>query len=153
MHPKFVKATLVRNDPGATYDGVVYDRFLTLRLSDGGELSVFDMDEPLSEGLEVGRTYQLVLAVSAPIGIRTGASSRPDAKWTGRVIEPQWRAIDLNLARARPELLDRAWILLESGIGELLLNPRDLPGPSQTGENIRWDDARFDLYGVVGPVD
>src|SRR5207302_11149870 len=99
------------------------------------------------------RTYGLVLAVSAPVGILQGASSRPGAKWTGRVLEPQWRADGITVMSARPELLERAWILLESPIGELLLNPLDLSGPSQPGVNIQWDDARFDLYGVVGPVD
>jgi hypothetical protein len=151
MRPRFVRGTLLRNEPGATYQKVVYDRFLTVRMPTGDELRVFDMGDPISEDLEPGLKYELVLVVTVPQGLRQGAERAPDTHWAAHVLEASWRANLADFARVRPELLDRDWVLAETAIGSLLLSPRDIPRPVIAGENIRWDEARFDLFGIVGP--
>ncbi|MGB8343355.1 MAG: hypothetical protein WCD86_00645 [Ktedonobacteraceae bacterium] len=39
---QFITGILVENKDGATYEGVVYDRFLKLRLPTGKVFSIFD---------------------------------------------------------------------------------------------------------------
>jgi hypothetical protein len=57
----FITGVLVQNKDGATYEGVVYDHRLKLRLSNDRELSIFDPADPISTELHVDEVYEMVL--------------------------------------------------------------------------------------------
>ncbi|MBZ0291385.1 MAG: hypothetical protein K8L99_02350, partial [Anaerolineae bacterium] len=60
MLMQFMVVEIVKNEDGATYEGGVFTRFLTIRTSDGHLLSVFD-PEVLSTDVEEGGVYDLLL--------------------------------------------------------------------------------------------
>jgi hypothetical protein len=141
----FVHAVLERNDPGAQYEGIVYDRVLTIRHSSGRVLEVFDMSAPLASGLEPGRAYDLLIAATLPRDLRVDGSA--SARWHGKVIDVSWTAPEAPLIREG--IADRRWVLVETEIGAVLMSPLDLPAEAAAGTRLSWEDARFDLYGVL----
>lgn len=148
----FIKGTLVRNDDGATYDGEVYDRFLTLRAVDGRDLPIFDMGDPISTGLPTGRAGEMVLVAAVPGAVRLGTATSPTADaetWQGTVLDPRWRAQADDFSRARPELFEREWALVETPLGRLLMDPDEIGDAVEPGALLRWHGARLDLYAVV----
>lgn len=143
----FVHAVLERNDPGAQYEGIVYDRILTIRHASGRELELFDMSVPLADGLEPGRPYDFLIAATLPRDISVDGS--PTARWHGTVTNPAWTPPEGPLIR--DGTADHRWVLLETDIGGLLMSPLDLPSEPTAGTGVSWEVARFDLYGVFGP--
>lgn len=145
----FVQAVLERNEPGAEYGGVVYDRRLTLRHPSGRVLEVFDMAPPLAGGLEVGRTYDFVLTATLPVEARVGNDVK--APWRGVVVDASWSPPPGLIAREG--LSGRRWLLVETDVGRALLDRSELPSDVRVGERVAWRDARFDLYGLGNPRD
>jgi hypothetical protein len=147
-----VSGLVVSNEVGAEYEGVVYDRFLKLRLDGGQELDVFDMGEPIAGDLAVGPRGSFVLAVAVPadVAVDKPASSGQVAICGGTVEELDWSAPKSGLGVTRPELYEQQWVVLGTDTGRLLFNPADLPPSVTVGSALSWTRARFDLYAIVG---
>ena len=152
----FITGVLIQNEDGATYEGVVYDRFLKLQHPRDYVLSIFDPIEPISTNLRVGETYELVL-VPFVVSVKHVSISESTLKnryissgvWQGIVIDLNWRTSEGSYRLARPELYDREWILLETSLGQVLLNPRSIETVLNKGDIVEWENVRLDLYAVV----
>jgi hypothetical protein len=149
---KFIIGVLERNEPGATYQGRVYDRFLMLRPSDGTTLHVFDKGEPISSGLATGESYEVVLlaAIPGPVLVFSARSEGVQlSERRGEIIEPGWRAMEGGYRCVRPELYQRDWVLLRTSLGQLLMSPSEIGINLRAGDFLEWQEPRFDLYAVI----
>ncbi len=153
----FITGVLVQNKAGATYEGVVYDRRLMIRLSNSRELSVFDFADPISAELHLGEVYtmvlvpfvvsvNLVLESSSPV--ESGATTEANS-WQGTVIDPHWEAPKNAFQRVRTELYEQRWVFVATPSGNLILNPRNVEAPLSRGAVIQWENTRLDLYAVL----
>jgi len=151
---QFITGILVENKDGATYEGVVYDRFLKLRLPTGKVFSIFDGPNPISSGLVIGERYEVVLlSLLIPGTVRyteLPSSSRANEIWQGTVIEPKWRgkAKDYRFVRGY-DFEDVEWVLLGTTWGDLLIYPKELAVPVEVGQTLHWESLRLDLLAVV----
>jgi hypothetical protein len=147
----FITGLLERNEDGATYEGVVYDRFLTLRHGNGQVLSIFDMGEPISTNLPTNEIYEMVLVAAVPGDIQFFPARPPTSTGDchGIVIETAWNATKGSYRRDRVELYGREWMLLATPLGHLLMNPTEIGVLISVGGFVQWKDPRLDLYAVV----
>jgi hypothetical protein len=148
----FIAAVLERSEDGAKYESVVYDRFLTIRHSAGQVLSVFDMGQPLSGSLPVGKVYEFVLVAALPGNLQYFPTNPPPLGaegWQGDVVDPCWRAPKGGYSRARPDLYEREWVLLATPLGRLLMSSSEIGAAASSGGVVRWQEARLDLYAVA----
>lgn len=140
----FIAGILIENRDGATYEGVVYDRFLKLQLPTGKVISIFDKFNPISSGLEIGERYEVVLlSLLIPGTVRyleQPSSSSAKEIWQGTVREPKWKgkAKDYRFVRGY-DFDDIERVLLETRWGNLLLSPKELAIPAEVGQIIRWE--------------
>ncbi|SRR6266568_2259485 len=148
---EFITGVLVENKDGATYQGIIYDRFLKLRLLDGQMLSIFDPIGPISTELKTGETYELILVTLATAVKYFSAEAPPleSSQWQATVVKPKWRALEGSYQRARPQLYSHDRVLLASSLGHLLMNPGDIGTPVSLGGVVQWNNVRLDLYAVV----
>jgi hypothetical protein len=86
--------TVVENTTGAEHGGVVYDRWLIVRLADGGRIDVFDPGPPA----------ELALVAAVPTGVRVDGLGSPTEFGTARSSIPRggrprtpWRWCGLDL--------------------------------------------------------
>lgn len=151
---KFITGVLVRNRAGATYEGIIYDRRLTLQLPKDREIFIFDPIEPISTDLPVDEVYELVL-VPFVVSVQIVSASSPEESptdfegWQGTVIDAHWQAQKGKYRLARPGLYEKEWILLSTTHGDLLLDPEDIKETVQEGMIVRWKKTRIDLFAVV----
>jgi hypothetical protein len=149
----FVSGVLEQNEDGATYEGIVYDRFLMLRHANGKQLLIFDMTEPISADLAVGRRYTVVVVAAIPGSVQHLSRESPTLRqangWQGVVVDPQWSASSETYRQVRPELYQQDWLLLSTPIGEMLMSPGEIAAQANQGDIIVWENARFDLYAIV----
>jgi hypothetical protein len=96
--------TVVENTTGAEHGGVVYDRWLIVRLADGGRIDVFDPGPPIGDPLVPGTPAELALVAAVPTGVRVDGAGEPNRIWHGEVVDTAWRAAPdtLEVVRARP---------------------------------------------------
>lgn len=148
----FITGFLEHSEDGAKYDGIVYNRFLTLRHASGQVLSIFDQGQPLSGGLVTGKVYEFVLVAALPGKLQYLPTNPPYLEaggWQGEVVDPHWWAPQGVYHRARPELYERDWGLLATPLGRLLMSPSEIGTPVHLRGLVRWQEARLDLYAVV----
>ena len=148
----FIKGILERNEEGAKYEGIIYDRLLRVRHPTGRSFSVFDPGPPLSGGLSVEELYEFILVAEVPGKLESFLINPPPSgteSWQGEVVDAHWRAPKGAYSRERPHLYDREWVLLGTSLGHLLMNPSEIGTAVSLGGVVRWHDARMDLYAVV----
>ena len=125
---KFITGILVQNRAGATYQDVVYDRRLVIRLPDNRELLIFDFTDPISTELQIDEVYTMLLApfvvsvnlvpVSSPsVGLEATTESN---RWQGTVIDPDWEAPKDAFRLVRTELYEQRWALVATAHGNLI---------------------------------
>jgi hypothetical protein len=148
----FVTGVLAENKAGATYEGVIYDRFLRLHLMAGQVLEVFDPFEPISTDLPTGEIYKFILSSLAksvryfprevlPPPLQTDL-------WQGTVIETNWRFRREEYSGIRSSAYEREWVVLSTAEGRLLMNPKEIGTQVYPGDIIQWQNLRFDLYAI-----
>ena len=175
----FVTGILERNEVGATDGHTIYDRWLTLRLSNGIALRIFD-EELISTDLEVGQTYNMILVVAVPDTIRY-LSAPPEnvdlesidrevvelrgsegefVEYTyvvrGTVLEPSWQAPQRAYRCMVPDFYDYEAVLVQTAIGRILLsctsiedNMEGLAEQITSGGYLEWERSRLDLMAVL----
>jgi hypothetical protein len=148
----FIGGMLESNEDGASYEGEVFDRFLRLRHGSGVELSIFDMEEPISGDLPTGEPYEMILVAALPGPVRHWSEepwAPASGRWRGTVADACWRVPEGRYQRSRPELYAREWVLLSTPLGHLLMNPDEISAPLAAGDLLAWQDPRLDLYAVI----
>jgi hypothetical protein len=144
-----VSGTVVENTAGAEYEGVVFDRWLIVRLADGQRIDVFDPGPPIGEPLIPGTHAEFALVAAIPTRVRIDRTGEPDRLWQGEVVHTAWRAAPDTLEVLRPELTEFPWVVVGTPIGGLLLSPTDLPDGVREGAFVSWDGRRLDLFGFT----
>lgn len=148
---EFVKGILDRNEDGATYESIVYDRVLTVRHLRGRLLSVFD-PEAISDGLPVDKIYEMLLQPLIPISAHYSPMQPSDlesSEWMGEVIALRWQAVGRTFRRAIPNVYEREWMLLATPLGQVLVSRGSIDAQIAVGGYIRWRESRLDLVAVV----
>lgn len=153
---QFIVGTLIENEEGATYEGVVYDRFLKLLIASGEVLSIFDPFRPISTGLPIDDQYEMILAsLPVPGSIYTDKrllSFNENEKniWKGDVIEILWVSNTENYRRIRADEFERGvWILLTTTRGNILISHKDIEMSLLVGQTIWWTSMRLDLRAII----
>ena len=147
----FITALLLQNEAGASYQDKIYDRFLRFQHLNGQILSVFDPYGPVSTDLRVGEVYEVILA-SLATSVRYFSGTPPaieDAGWQGVIIEPRWYAPENAYQRTSSELNAYDWVLLETSLGNVLINSQVFDVPVSSGGIVQWSSVRLDLLAVV----
>jgi hypothetical protein len=175
----FVTGVLERNEVGATDGHTIYDRWLTLRLSNGIALRIFD-DELISSDLEVGQTYDMILIVAVPWVIHS-LSSPPtntdleaidrevvESRVTpgiflertyivrGTVLDSSWQAPQRAYRCMVPDFYDYEAVLVQTAIGRILISRTSIEDNMEglaeqiTSEGyLEWEHSRLDLMVVL----
>lgn len=154
MKMDFVKALLEANEPWAVYEGIVFDRYLTITTQTGRKLRVFDLDL-LSEELETGITYDFVLStldVPGSLKMISGEKSTAgilEKMWTGKVSAKSYVFEPNCCQKLSDQLLRREAYLVLTSIGEIVywIHP-DTP-ELQVDQWVTWESMRIDLQGIV----
>lgn len=147
----FIEGTLERNAPGATYEGIVYDRVLTIRNVEERRLSVFD-SEAISADLFVGELYEMLLQPLMPVSTRYSPMRPTDLDpfdCVGEVIALRWRAAGRTFRCAISDVYEREWILLATALGQLLVSKDSITVRVEVGSFLCWHESRLDLVAVV----
>ena len=99
-----IACAIVSNVAGAEYEGVVFDRFIAVELTDGGQVELFDPGPPIGESLAPGMHARLLLVASIlTASILTGlvvvacsdVSIEPEARLPKPLITPMPAAVGL----------------------------------------------------------
>ena len=146
----FITGYLEKNEENTLHRGVIWTRWLTLRLSGGRTLPIFDMNA-ISANLPVHRSYSVVVMATYPKGLRYFPTVPRDIKpgvWHGIVLDPAWQTHSIGFRRARHTIDDLEAVLVETSCGCLLMDAADLGGPVQAGGFIQWDASDFDLCAI-----
>lgn len=153
---QFVVGTLIENEEGATYEGVVYDRFLKLQISTGEILSIFDPFRPISTGVPINDQYEMILAsLPVPGSIYTDKYLLPFNEnekdiWKGDVIEVSWVGNLESYRCIRSDEFEREIrILLTTTRGNILLPCKYLATSPFIGQTIWWNSMRLDLRAIL----
>ncbi len=153
MKNTFVQGTLEVNQDGATYENIVYDRRLVVRLANGERLHIFDFAEPISTNLLIGEVYEMVIVpfvvkVEFVSEFQLGISPE-SALWQGKVIDPHWLVAEVSFKIAQLDVYDGEWILIETAFGQMLLSAENIGTAVQKDDVLQWERGRLDLYAVV----
>ena len=146
---RFVQGILIENEEGAKYEGTVYDRFLKVRLADGQVISIFDPFGPISTGLAVNEIYEMVL-VTFPVSVSYFTANPPSLAsglWQGTIVDAHWLA-PRGYRTSIERLYTRDWALLETSVGYVLMDGKEIKAPSSNGGVVQWKNVRLDLYAV-----
>lgn len=158
----FVRGMLTENLPGATFNGVVYDRSLRIVHETGLILQVMDdcyPAPPISEHLQIGASYDFLLMFS--IGTSTRYTITPPSSGAVETIaqieNPDWRP-PLNpqhhYQHFSPRLYHNAggFVLVNATWGSILFGPDDVVaskrGAVEVGGYVRWSYARLELLAI-----
>lgn len=155
----FVRGMLTENMPGATFNGVVYDRSLKIVHDSGSILQVLDdcyPSPPISHHLKIDRWYEFLLMFS--IGTPTRYSLTPPSNnaaldMMATVENPDWRP-PLNpqhhYRHFSPRLYHNAggFVMVSAMWGHVLFGPDDILGNLQMGGYVRWYSTRLELLAV-----
>lgn len=148
----FIRGFLETNEIGSTYEGVVYDRFMQLRHASGAVLNVFNPPPPIASDLTVGNIYEFALESALPRNIQLlpGRSEHPvGTEYAGAVVDLSWHPKDTQLLVARPSFFEMGWVLLQTSLGQLLMNPNEILTKIQIGTKLQWSSTRLDLQAVI----
>jgi len=160
----FIGGVLEENNDGATYQGIVYDRSLTLRHPSGRSLEIFDCFGPISTGLLTSKAYDMIVSFRIPWQIqrawRSPAVLKP-LNWQATVITPRWTAPRVREAydRTALELYEKKWVLVSTWFGRALVHPGGFERRPEVGDRLwaanpweggfmRWENTRLDLLAV-----
>lgn len=153
--------TLVTNKEGSIHEDSVVDRVLTLRHSGRALIEIYDPSWPISTNVDTGYNYRVLLVATNCAGLHLPILPFEGVKlgiWRARVLQVPWYAPENGFRVARPSLYRlhgkrRAWVLVASQIGSMLMNPMEVrqamlfrPRP---GDILQWESSRFDLYAVL----
>lgn len=137
----FIRATILKNEEGAKYEGIVFTRFLTLAINENLQIEVFD-EEPISGDLRVGETYEFLLDMT----LRKSSDSlqivdklEQGGIWQGRVLAVNWKP-EGKFSYHLPSLLTsqrpHSWILVETEIGKILVTTKR---EVKAGQLVKWN--------------
>ncbi len=154
----FVLGVLERNAVGAAYEGVIFDRNLTLRIWNGPRLDIFD-SEAISQGIPSGQNYEMLLEAIPSLDSVEPISSPPASieasEWQGTIIHRAWNAPVNHFRWVDPSLYktfqgDPArWALFATSIGDIVMNPGLIARMDEQTLYVRWQNMRLDLLAVV----
>lgn len=147
MTMEFVKARLEVNEPWAVYEGVIFDRYLTIRTQTGLELKVFDLDL-LSEELETGITYDFILSTLDVPGEESTAGII-EKMWTGKVSFKSYVFEPNCCQKLSDQLLRREAYLVSTSIGDIVYWRHPDTPELKVGQWVTWESMRIDLQGIV----
>jgi hypothetical protein len=154
---QFVLATLEQNEPGAVYEGSVFDRWLTIAHSSGKKLPIFDPSFPvnISSSLKVGQPYEFLVS---PVVFRDlkiqddiGEVQRGELEWQGIVRTLDWQFKKEDFPLAVTYLYDEHWALVETQLGTVAFKSRKLQAldvRAEIGATLCWKELRTDLLAV-----
>jgi hypothetical protein len=154
---QFVLATLEQNEPGAVYEGSVFDRWLTILHSSGKRLHIFDPSFPvnMSASLKVGQPYELVISpvVLGDLKVQNDNNefNQGERYWQGKVLTLDWQFREESFSHAVSDLQSERWSLVETDLGTIALQPRKLHAlgvRAEVGSSISWKEFRTDLLAV-----
>jgi hypothetical protein len=151
---RYVVGILEKNEPGAIFEGHIWNRYLEFRASDGTVITIFDFDN-ISGDLKVGQVYNFVICLVAspkysgtePIGITSET-------WSGEIIEMGWDGAKESFQCWTPKVYHKSetnlWILVKCRIGNIItyLGPTEVQ-MVYPGGFLYWESCRWDLYGVL----
>ena len=152
----FTRVKIITNEPGATYQGSVWDRFLTVQTTTHKTIRVFD-PECLSVELEISSFYKLVLAPTSAIISDQLVKDSEQYVFSGEII-------DLNFVIGRQTFskvkMSRAFelrIRVQTVFGSVLLSPRDFTfgdfsNPNyqpSLGDTVYWTTGKWMLMAIV----
>jgi hypothetical protein len=150
----FVQGGLVVNRPGATYQGHIWDRFLTFEFDSGDRLEVFD-PHCISTDMAPGNEYELILSVVVPGDVRRCDSvSGPPGLQDAVIAAVDWHPPrDREFDWVHPAFLeDRDRLLLHTWAGDMVMYNAEPVRPvkdSAPGVCVSWGHARFDLEAAT----
>lgn len=148
----FISGLLEANEPGATYMGTVYDRFLTLRHPTGKILTIFDM-HAISTELLSGTTCELMVRATLWRSLRyhrNPTSAPRTTVWVGEVASLDWKPPkDACYQFVNPELFATEWVIVTTPLGQLLMSPEEIGQTLDVGGVLEWEGERLDLLAVI----
>lgn len=151
MH--FLEAQIENIGESSYYQGSAFNYIIKLRLRDGTSLDLFDYKWPLcAEKLTIGESYHFVIFAFLPKPFqhyRGSPLNRDTNLRQATVLHPYWTAPKVAM---RCDSLNREqeWVVVDIGAGEMLLEPHLFKArPVSTGDVVTWDQARYDLLGVL----
>lgn len=150
----FFVGTLIENRDGATYEGVVYDRFLKIRLQTGEVVAIFDGLNPISTELLISVPYEVILtSLVIPDTVRTLRKLLPCEKQDilyGVVMKHGWIGKPESYKYVHEDKLRKKdCILVATTWGNLLIDTKELENSVTVGQTIRWESLRLDLLAVI----
>ncbi|MBZ0293176.1 MAG: hypothetical protein K8L99_11480 [Anaerolineae bacterium] len=160
----FVIARIVTNEDGATYEGGVFDRFLTIEANDNSLLTIFDL-EAISTNIEEGSTYELLLLATIMVDVKyypPDSAVKEQPRFQAKLLNMTWSSPESGYLKLDPRLLYSfsgrrgSWVLAETGYGNILLSRsavKKTEGEIKTGGTVTWEESRFDLLAICRQVD
>ncbi len=149
---RYVVGTLEKNEPGAIFEGHIWDRNLEFRASDGTVITIFDFDN-ISEELKVGQTYHLVISLMA-FPLKYSRAEIVDVSpetWSGEIMDLAWDSTKESFQYHTPKIHNRLnQVLVHCRIGNVITSlSTDKYQMMQIGNVVYWESCRWDLYGVL----
>jgi hypothetical protein len=140
-------------DGGSEYEGVIFSRFLTLRVSDERLLRIFD-PAVLSGDLQIGETCKVIIIADLIKHIQyfpERPASIDPTRWVGRIVSTDWRPSQTDYRAVAPSLNYRSRnVLVETSIGDLIIDTINLKDAVEVGGFVIWEQhGRFDLLAIV----
>ncbi len=136
----------------AIEENTVYTRLVSLRMTSGQMLDVWDEHPLISRGMAIGESYQVIIVMTrATVSVVDALPDAPQAddRWQGVIVRTDWRAAREAYRHARPDLFAHEWALIDTPVGQMLMQPADLPPRTGVGAHFRTLKARFELYAIV----
>lgn len=128
---------------GASYEGTVYDFWVTGKLESGQLIKIFDL-VPFDLRNDIGKTVNiLLLAGFIKIGVKSGEGREIVGKFLKEYEIPK------KVIRLREDINQRKWHGFQTNDGILLLNPAEFEKFNlKHGDEARINVGRFDLIGI-----
>lgn len=141
----FVTAKLLENEVGAMYEEDILDRWLTLELSHGRLLKIFD-SQVISNDLLLGNSYEFILY---PL---TFNKKYADVYTTFLInkINSDWNiSLEVNLLVSNDFIRSKNYSVVElEGVGGVLMKKELFNLFESEDKKMKVVCGRFDLYGV-----
>ena len=149
---QFITGTLERNEAGATYEGINYDRWLYLRVSKDRLLAIFD-PIAMTTDLHIGSEYSVLVTEYSPADLeilpRKPAKLTRTHNWYGKVVSTYWRPPEMQYRCATLTYRNHKGVLVNTQHGWMLLHSSDFVQPPDYGNFIQWNQVRLDLLAVL----
>ncbi|MBZ0307753.1 MAG: hypothetical protein K8I82_16920 [Anaerolineae bacterium] len=151
---KYVSGILEKNEPGAIFEGHIWNRYLEFRASDDTVITIFDFDN-ISGELKVGQTYHLVIClVASPKYSGTEPIGTTPETWSGEIIDLAWDSTKESFQYWTPKVHYKSetnpWILVKCRIGNIITYLGSTEDQMvYSGGFLYWESCRWDLYGIL----